>query len=186
MNSLQKSMGNRLDMLARKYQQSHGVSYRDALNATMRSQPELAAAWDRGKPSEHHYAEMTPLELAMLRAQNDATWVKNEASRVLDHHAQAMAGGPRSSAGIAQVSPESYRDALQSLIRQFPDLGEAADTGRIDSANWRLLATIDPNVATEIKHRFGVDPYNLRAGNYSRSHVYHASNGNQYRTYVVD
>jgi hypothetical protein len=178
-------MGNRLDMLARKYQQSHGVSYRDALNATMRSQPELAAAWDRGKPSEHHYAEMTPLELAMLRAQNDATWVKNEASRVLDHHAQAMAGGPRSSAGIAQVSPESYRDALQSLIRQFPDLGEAADTGRIDSDNWRLLATIDPNVATAIKQRFGVDPYNLRAGNYSRSHVYRDASNNEVRKYVL-
>jgi hypothetical protein len=175
--------GRKLDRKAKTIMERTGVSYRDALSEAGRELPRALSAWDSGVLNVKDYDTMSTADQTMIRALRDATWVRRLAGSLLDHHAQAFAGSnPRG----GQVSPESYREALQSLTRQFPDLAEAADTGRIDSSNWTLLATLVPSVSSEVKSRFGVDPYNLRAGNYSRSeHSYRDSSGNEVRKYVL-
>jgi hypothetical protein len=183
MNSLQKSTGDKLGALAKKYQQQHGGSYESAWMAVKQKHPDLALAWATGTVSQRNYAELGPLELAMLRAQNDAAWVKRRAGEVVDHHARLRADQGR-------VGPVSgvlgHSQALQDIRSQNPELAAAEESGYIASDGWALLALLDPGVSSLVKAR-GVEPMQVQGVYQSseRSHVYRDASNNEVRKYVL-
>jgi hypothetical protein len=175
--------GDKLDKRAKSIIARGGSNYRDALTQAGREMPRALSAWGSGVLNVKDYDMLSECDQKMTRALSDPDWIRQLAGSLLDHHAQALAGSNQRG---GQVDPESYRSALQSLTAQFPDLAAAADTGTIDSSNWALLATLVPSISSEVKSKFGVDPYNLRAGNYSRSRrTYRDNNGNEVRKYVL-
>lgn len=175
--------GQKWDKKAKAIMERTGVGYREALSQASKELPQLIQAWDSGHLDVKNFDTLSTAFQTMLRALNDPDWVRQLAGSLLDHHATEFAGSNQRG---GQVNPESYRQALQELIRQFPDLGEAADSGKIASDNWRLLSTLVPSVSSEVKSKYGADPHNLRSGNYSGSQgsrVYQDRNNNQYRRY---
>jgi hypothetical protein len=187
MQNVIEDAGTRLDAAARHIMARDGLDYRSALIQAARKYPKLYESYTSGvRTPAKQYDQLSGSEQLMVILQNDADRVRYLAGNILNTAALRIAGSSNSSAGIAQVSPDSYRDALVSLQRQFPSLARASEDGYIAADDWSLLCTLIPSVSSEVKSRFGAEPLNLRSDNYVSSHGVrrYDRDGNEYRTYV--
>jgi hypothetical protein len=184
--SVQRDSGDRLDKATKDVMKRDGVDFATALKTAGRELPQLFSAYHTGIRTAKNFDALNASDQAMLRLQNDAEYTQELAGAILHDRAMSIAAGPMSSSGIAQATPESLTAAMKTLMAKFPDLGTAYNTGFIAADNWSLLATLVPGVSSEVKRIHGVDPYNLRSGNYNAiNNARRYDNlGNEFRTYV--
>ena len=183
--SVEKDAGEKMDKATRYVMKRDGLKYPEALRVASKELPLLFSAYTTGvREAPKQYARESDKRMHELQADPDE--VKFLAGNVMDHNALAIAGGPNSSSGIAQVSTDSYRAALVKLRQQFPNLAQAADNGFIAADDWSLLVTLIPGVSSEVWNLHKAKPLNLRSGNYSSSQSArkYDSRENEYRTYI--
>src|SRR5262249_28804133 len=182
--SVKKDAGDKLHAETQRVMRRDNVKYKEAFAVVKEANPLTFSAYHTGIRTAPHEYRLAESDKRMIELQNDPDQVKSLAGSILNHHAMQLAGSNQMGYPN-QVNPERFGSAMRTLMGQFPDLATAYNSGFIASDNWALLSTLLPSCSTEIKNRFGVDPYNLRSGNYSRDGARRYDNqGNEYRTYV--
>ena len=103
--SVAKDAGRRVDMAVKAFMDRDRSTYAQALVTVKKELPLLYQSYVTGvRATEKKYEQLSASQREMVLLQADPDRVKFLAGALVDKAAQGLAGGPRSSAGIAQIS----------------------------------------------------------------------------------
>jgi hypothetical protein len=155
--SIQKNAGDRLDQKAKRYAQAHGVSYRDALYAVVRSESGDSKRYMYGENMvpvvESDQPMLTPAQREMAALVADPGRTQVLAGVAIDRLVQAKMKNKRTTDPVGE-----YRRALSECKRDYPNLARAAQDGFLGDTDYATLGLLVPAVAGEVEK-----------GNYSRA-----------------
>jgi hypothetical protein len=147
MNTIERNAATEVNKLAQHMAETDKISYQEALKKVSAQHPKLWARYSGFvEPDAKPYGQLTGPEKAMRELVNNSTKTKRLAAHTVDVYAKCWAGiddsGP-----LPQECLASYQAAVQKVLRASPNLAAAYDSGRIDSADWSLLALLVSSVS---------------------------------------